>query len=92
MDQFIELCGWLGSMAFMVSAMPQAWKSYKDGHTEGITWLTTSLWFFGEVVSLIYVWPKGYLPLILNYGVQMIFTYVILHYKIWPRKNSTNKK
>ena len=34
----METIGWIGSICFALCAIPQAWKSFKDGHSRGITW------------------------------------------------------
>jgi len=87
----LELIGWIGSIAFAISGLPQAIYSYKQGHSRGITWGLIWCWWVGEWFSLIYVIPLGKLPLIINYLGNIVFVGVITYYKIWERKLGDTK-
>lgn len=78
----METIGWIGSIAFALCALPQAIKSYKDGHSDGISWGLIILWTIGEWASLIYVLPMGHWPLITNYVGNILFVSVITYYKM----------
>lgn len=80
-SKFLEIIGWIGSIAFTLSAAPQALKSIQDGHSDGIAGGMLALWFVGGICSLIYVWPKRYVPLIANYILSFIFMSIILWFK-----------
>lgn len=82
----IDTLGWLGAVAFAVCAIPQAYKSWKGGHSDGISWGFLGLWTFGEICTLIYTIPKGLVPLIFNYLGNLLFLAVIIKYKVRPRK------
>lgn len=85
-----EILGWIGSIAFALSAIPQMFKSYKDKNSDGLAWGLLILWIVGELFSLLYVLPLNQYPMITNYIVNLIFLFVILYYKINPtRKNKT---
>lgn len=81
----LELIGWIGGICFALCAIPQAYKSWKDGHSEGITWGLLILWIVGEVFSLVYVWPTQKWPLIVNYASALLWTSIITWYKIFSR-------
>jgi uncharacterized protein with PQ loop repeat len=84
---WIEIIGWTGAIAFMLSAAPQAHLSWKQGHSRGISeWLLT-LWMVGEILSIIYVLGKHGLdmPLLSNYIVNIVFISIIIKYKIRER-------
>lgn len=90
---FFEISGWLGSMLFAISAIPQAIHSFKTKQSEGVTWGLLLLWFFGEIFTLIYVLPKDdVLPLLMNYMLNIVFISVILYYKLWPSVKSKNEE
>lgn len=80
----LEIIGWLGSICFAVCGAPQAYKSWKDKHSNGITWGLLLLWILGEICTLIYVIPKGHAPLILNYLGNIGFVSIVIYYKICP--------
>jgi uncharacterized protein with PQ loop repeat len=77
----LEFIGWLGSVAFGICGLPQALKSIKDGHSDGISWGFIFLWLIGEICTLIYVLPQLLLPLILNYVLNLVFLIIIIFYK-----------
>lgn len=79
--------GFIGSICLAVSAAPQAFKSWKEGHSKGLADLTLWLWFIGEVLMFLYVlinFIDDY-PLVLNYGANLIIMSVILKYKYFER-------
>ena len=82
----MEIFGWLGGIAFAVCAIPQAFQSWKDGHTQGLNWGFLGIWTVGEVCMTIYILPKGDLPLIINYLGNGICLGIMLWYKLFPRK------
>ena len=82
----MEFFGWTGSILFAVCAFPQALQVYRQGHADGLDWFFLLAWFFGELFTLAYISPKGDIPLISNYIVNICFLCVILRYKISPRK------
>lgn len=82
----ITQIGWIGAIAFGVCGLPQAWKSYKDGHADGISNGFLALWTIGEVFTTIAVVveaPKPYL--LANYALNAVFLAVMWKYKIWRR-------
>ena len=85
MASFILNVGFLGSILLALCGAPMAYKSYKDGHSEGVSGLFLFMWTFGEVLTLAYVLYNWDLPLILNYGVNLIFIAIIVKYKLNPR-------
>lgn len=77
--------GWLGSLMLAVCCLPQAWQSYRTGHSTGISAWMIGLWGAGEVLTLAYVVPRWDWPLILNYGVNIVAIGVIGYYKWRPQ-------
>ena len=80
-----EILGWLGSICLGICGIPQAWQSFKDKHSHGISWGFVLLWAFGEIFALAYVYDKLDLPLLLNYSTNILILAVILYYKISPK-------
>lgn len=80
-----EILGWLGSICLAICGIPQAWQSFKDKHSHGISWGFVLLWAFGEIFALAYVYDKLDLPLLLNYATNILILAVILYYKIKPK-------
>jgi uncharacterized protein with PQ loop repeat len=80
-----EILGWLGSICLAICGIPQAWQSFKDKHSHGISWGFVLLWAFGEIFALAYVYDKLDLPLLLNYATNILILGVILFYKINPK-------
>jgi uncharacterized protein with PQ loop repeat len=82
----METIGWIGSILFAVCGIPQAYHCWKVGNARGLSWGFINCWFFGEVFTLIYVFPKSDWPLIFNYTLNLVFLVVIIKFKIWERK------
>jgi len=88
----IEIIGWLGSICLAVCGLPQAWMSYRDKHSHGISWAFVLLWAFGEAFALAYVYDKLDLPLVTNYLTNILILGVILYYKINPGVEKTGSE
>lgn len=84
-----EILGWIGSLCLAGCGIPQAWVSFKDKHSDGISWAFLLLWAFGEVFAIIYVYDKLDVPLIVNYGVNLLIVGIMLYFKINPKRNET---
>lgn len=82
----MELIGWMGSILLAFCGLPQAWQSYRDKNSDGMTWGMLLMWGFGELLTIIYILPKFYLPLLFNYTANLIFIGVIVYYKIKPQR------
>ena len=78
--------GWIGSILLAFCGLPQAIESYKSKSSDGLTWSFLIMWFFGESLTFVYVFPKMDLPLMFNYSANIIFLIIIIYYKIKPAK------
>lgn len=81
----METIGWIGAMLFAICGLPQAIQCAKDGHARGLNWFFLLAWLGGEILTIIYVWPKADMPLLANYMVNLVFLSVMLRYKIKER-------
>ena len=86
----IEIIGWTGSALFALCGLPQAVQSTREGHSHGLSWLFLLMWFWGEIFTLCYVWPKMDYPLLANYLTNLVFVVIILFYKIFPRAKNAD--
>ncbi len=85
-EVIMEIIGWIGAVLLAFCGLPQAWKSIKDGNSDGITWSFMGMWLIGEILTLMYIWPEHQIPLITNYILNIVFSSIILWYKI-PHKS-----
>lgn len=85
----IDLLGGFSAFCFMVCAFPQAYKSYKDGITIGISDSFLVLWFLGELGFIGYTLSKFGVdwPLLLNYLGNLIALLIIMRYRYFPRRS-----
>ena len=88
----IDIIGWVGSFLLAFCALPQALHSLKTKSSEGLTWGLLWMWGLGEICLFIYVLPKLDLPLLFNYGINILLLGIILYYKIYPNGYSFYKK
>ena len=80
---FFEICGWIGCVLLAVCGLPEAIKALREKNT-GLTWGLLLMWFFGEVLAMIYCASLGSWPLLFNYGVNITILIPVLWYKCWP--------
>ena len=81
----LAIIGWLGSICLAICGVPQAWTSYKDKHSHGISWAFLLLWGFGELFALLYVYDKLDLPLLMNYSINILILSIIFYFKFRPQ-------
>lgn len=78
----MEIIGWIGGMLLATCALPQVIKVSRERSADGMSDLNVWLWCFGEIFMLSYVlFVQFSLPLLLNYGLNLIFVLVIMYYK-----------
>lgn len=82
----IDICGWIGSLAYAVYSIPQAIDAYKKGYTQGLSNSMVLLLFFGALCSLIYIIPDIKSPLFYNFSISLTAASTILRYQFFPRK------
>lgn len=84
----LELIGLIGATAFALSGVPQAIRSFREGHSDGMSHGTIILWLSGEGAMLVYALGKytsDYI-LICNYLANFLVVGVIAWYKYLPRR------
>lgn len=84
----MEIFGWLSSLLFMICGIPQAYKTYKQGHAKGLSFTFIITWFLGEVFGLVYISkfnPYPW-PLFFNYGLSLFSTIIILKFYAFPSR------
>jgi len=83
----VEMLGYIGAILFAFCGLPQAIKSYREGHAEGLSHLFIWMWFWGEVLTICYVLLKHGLdiPLIGNYTFNLLLLAIIIRYKYFPK-------
>ena len=83
----IEIIGWLGAALLALCGAPQAWQSFQNQHSDGISWYFIGMWGGGEALLLLYIFttmgitPLS-IPLLANLGVNLFFVGVIAWYRI----------
>ena len=82
----ITILGWAGSLLLALCAIPQAYKSFKEKETVGISSAFLWMWLSGEIMAAIYVFYEKYsLPLMLNYITNIILISIIIWFCYFPR-------
>ena len=75
----MEVIGWLGSLAFSLCAVPQAWTAWEEG-TCDLNPVFLWLWGIGEALTLAYAASIGAAPLIVNYVLNGASLAVIVYF------------
>ena len=87
MRELFLIIGTIGAIAFALSGLPQAVKSWRDGHSNGIAHGTVWLWMIGEasmIAYALYFYPLDFV-LIANYTLNLILVSIIFKYKYWKK-------
>ena len=77
-----EEIGYISTVCLGLCAVPLLYKTIKDGHCKGVSGLFIFFWLIGEILGTVYVVPLAKLPLIINYGFNVITVSIIFIYKI----------
>lgn len=83
---WVQAFGWVYSLAFALSALPQAIKSYRDGHSRGVADGMMQLWMLGEISGLVYGFGIWQMPIVFNCALNTLFVGVIIYYRLRPRE------
>lgn len=75
----ITIISWIGSIAFSLCAVPQAYEAFKNKYCN-LNKYFLSLWLLGESCTLIYATSIQAWPLIVNYILNGLCLLVILYY------------
>lgn len=81
---WVQTFGWIYSISFAVSAVPEAMACIKKGKTD-VADGTIFCWISGEITGLVYGFGIAELPLIFNCGVNAIFVGIIVWFRLFPR-------
>jgi uncharacterized protein with PQ loop repeat len=83
-----DIIGWIGSIAFAICGLPQAWNCFKHKTAKGISPAFVGLWLTGEVCYIASILMKfGWVNwLMFNYIVNLVSIAVISYYVIRDRK------
>ena len=79
----INAVGILGAILLALCGAPQAYMSFKNKHSDGVSTSFALMWFFGEVMMLIYVAQSLDWILIGNYVFNIFLVGIILYYKVF---------
>ena len=85
----MTILGWAGSILLALCAIPQAYKSFTERKTSDISASFLWMWYLGEWMAMTYVFVEKFsLPLILNYGSNIILISIIMWFYYFPQKTS----
>jgi uncharacterized protein with PQ loop repeat len=78
--------GWIGQMMLLVCSVPQAYMSWKNGNSDGLSKLMIWLWGGGMFFSIFYFISISSIPAIINYCFNMAVWSIIAWYRYFPRR------
>jgi len=83
----VDILDFIGSITFMLSGVPQAIFSYKQGHSRGLDRRFLWLWFIGEISFLIsFTIDFRSLWIVMNYIVGTLCVLIVMRYSYFERK------
>jgi uncharacterized protein with PQ loop repeat len=81
-----EFFGWFGSAMLLVCSMPQAYRSIKQGHSDGLSASMLWLWIGGMVFMLFYLVPLAAWPAVISHVVNIVVAGTITWFYYFPRR------
>ncbi len=83
-----DIIGWIGSVAFAMCGIPQAWECFKNKSAKGINPAFAGLWLIGEICYVISVLMKfGWVHwMMFNYTANILSVFVIIYYLVNDRR------
>lgn len=89
----IEIVGSVGSFLLAVCGIFPAIDAVKTRSGVGISWPFLITWWLGEVITLSYLFHKdNILPLLFNYGLNIVFISVIMVCKLIGQSNGRRNR
>ena len=78
MSPLFEVLGWIAMIVLLLTSVPQIILNFKRKSTEGVSWLTFGLLFFGMSVLFIRsLFTTTDIVLQLNYGIGAIVVFIV---------------
>ena len=81
----LEALAWFGTLILVVRGLPQAYRSWRQGHSTGLSPAMLWLWFVGSVLMLPYAIGNLDGPVTIVYGSNVLFVGIMVWYKYFPR-------
>lgn len=83
----ISIIGYIAMACLIGSAVPQAIKTIKDGHADGLSVSYLVLLQVGFVLMISYLLATNpVIPVLLNYVANIVVWAIPCYYKAYPRK------
>ena len=86
METWTWIASWCGTIILIIRGIPQAYKSWADGHSKGLSQSMLWLWFMGSslIIPHLLLHQEGLLLSV--YIANILCIIVMLKYFYFPRK------
>lgn len=85
----MELLGYIGGALLAWCGFPESIRAYRNKRCD-IGHMMLWSWYIGEIFVFLYVLPKKDIPLLINYGANILAISVLIYYKVFPNDRSTH--
>lgn len=86
MESWAWIASWFGTTILVIRGLPQAYKSWVDGHSRGLSQAMLWLWFLGSALLLPHLILQWEVLLITVYVANILCILVMLKYFYFPRR------
>lgn len=86
LQYWAEILSWVGTFILIVRGLPQAVRSFQDGHSKGLSPYMLWLWLLGSFLVLPHLLLAGDLSAGIVYMTNIAFVGIMLKYTYFPRK------
>jgi uncharacterized protein with PQ loop repeat len=80
------VCSWIGTIILILRVMPQAFRSWVDGHSNGLSPAMLWLWLLGSSLVLPHLILLEDFSAGIVYFTNIFFVCIMLKYSYFPRK------
>ena len=77
--------GWVGSALLLVCSSPQAYQSWKQGHSRGLSPYMLWMWISGMLIQGVYFAAIGAWPAVISHSFNIVVASTITSYYYFPR-------
>jgi uncharacterized protein with PQ loop repeat len=82
-----ETFNWIGAFLLLICSVPQAYQSWKQGHSKGLSPLMLWFWLTGMASCLVFFLHAQIWPTTISYGFNLLVAGTITWFYYFPRED-----
>jgi uncharacterized protein with PQ loop repeat len=87
LENLVNFFSWIGAFILFFRALPQAFKSWKDGHSDGLSPSMLWLWLIGSCFILPHLLYQQDWATSIIYFSNVFAVFIMIWFLYYPQKN-----